>query len=80
MKQLPPGVTLNEFVEQYRLDLQKTLVQVAFWHCCQSCEHWAANSVERKGLCEQKCYKYGVVPPPDVILHSCESWLPVVPF
>lgn len=65
----------------YAVRMQKSLVDVAFWKTCLNCEHWRNNSVEQDKVEKPMCRKFNILPPPEIIVHSCvDEWLPVIPF
>jgi hypothetical protein len=70
----------NSTINDLQRVLQQGLVKTSYWKCCLNCEHWGDNSCERQEMKIQKCHKFNVVPPPDVLVHACEHWMVIVPF
>lgn len=58
--------------QRQRIDFQKNIVQTQVWATCLNCEFWEKD----KGICD----KYQAVPPPEVILLSCDDWFGEIPF
>ena len=59
--------------------LQLHLLNTGMWHSCLNCEHWKDNTYNAgvyKG-CEIADFS---VPPVEVIVHGCPSWLLEIPF
>lgn len=74
---LPPA----DFRIQYARQMQQALMDVGFWKCCLNCENWSNHSPQYKGFDPVNlCRKYNAMPPLDVLVLGCESWLCVLPF
>ena len=78
MLELPP----DDFRKEYALRMQEALVNVGFWKCCISCEHFSNNSAERreKEGPSRTCHRWNAEPPPKTIVYGCTEWSCLVPF
>lgn len=59
-------------------------IRRAVYPSCLNCEHWGEFTVPSLDNTPPKVYKgcslYKGVPPPDVIVFSCVSWVDEIPF
>lgn len=60
------GTESNVLAQQ----LQQKIVKAQIWHTCLNCEYFQTPV----------CAKFHATPPPEVIVHGCDNWLPVLPF
>ncbi len=63
---------MTEEQNELRINLQQRMVKCQIWHCCLNCLEWSGKS--------NKCMKYGMIPPPEIIVNSCSEYDPDIPF
>lgn len=56
--------------QKQKIELQKSMVDSSVWYCCINCTSWKDGCMKANGA----------MPPPEVILHGCESWEIDIPF
>lgn len=71
---MPHNVPPPEISVEYARQMQHALVDVSFWKTCLNCEFWNTNPAT------PLCKKFNALPPPEVLVFSCEKWLSSVPF
>ena len=63
---------------QYSRELQLHLLSTGYWRSCYNCEYWGGNTYNPGTYgCEKADYQ---VPPLNVFLMGCPSWLQEIPF
>lgn len=66
-----------------RIEFQERIVRSQNWTTCLNCEHWQEVTTvkgQEDAKKEKGCSKYGVVPPPEVLVHGCPEWDGEIPF
>lgn len=49
---------------------QSDMIKHGLWFSCLNCDYWSGN----------QCNLFNKVPPPKIIVHSCEEWKNEIPF
>lgn len=72
--------------KQYRalqIEFQERAVRSQNWTSCLNCEDWQEVTTvkgQEDVKKEKRCFRYGVVPPPEVLVHGCPEWVGEIPF
>lgn len=66
--------------EETRIEYQKRVLFFGVWQSCLNCKFWQANVPNASPGIINRCMKFNVLPPLDIIVTSCPEWIPSVPF
>lgn len=63
-----------------RVEYQKKILFFGVWNSCLNCKHWQANVPGATPGIPNRCIKFNILPPLEVIVLSCPEWLQSIPF
>lgn len=66
--------------QESRIDYQKRILFFGVWTSCLNCKHWQANVPNITPGLPDRCMKFNILPPLDVIVMSCVEWIERIPF
>lgn len=72
----------NEQYRAMRTEFQKRALRSEVWCSCLNCDEWREVTLVEGGAASKQtlCCKYKALPPPEVLVHGCPEWVPLIPF